>query len=115
MSIFDTENIYHIYPDNVFWLEKEFVDLKRSGVWINIYNEYLSWKISDTGTRWGYIRIYAEYNKYSKILKIIQNCTSNYYDEVDFEPIILHNPTQQEIKMVLSKEYLSSRLTYKHK
>ena len=111
-SIFDTENIY---PDDDFWLEEGFFNLKKRGVWINSYTKHLHWDLSDTGTRWGNVRIYVEYHKYSKMLTIIQHTSSFYYDEVDFEPIELHNPTQQEIEMVLSTGYLSSRLTYKHK
>ena len=113
MSIFDTENIY---PDDNFWIEEGFIDLRRSrGVWINTYKKHLHWEISDTGTRWGSVHIYVEYNKYSKVLEIIQHSHSLYYDEVDFEPIKLYKPTLQEIKMALSVEYLSSRLTYKYK
>ena len=112
MSIFDTENTY---PNDDFWLEKGFVDLKKRGVWINAYKKHLHWEISDTGTRWGGIYIYVEYNKYSKVLEIIQHSQSFYYNEVNFEPIKLHKPTQREIEMALSEEYLSSRLTYKYK
>lgn len=54
MSIFDTENTY---PNDDFWLEKGFVDLKKRGVWINAYKKHLHWEISDTGTRWGGIYI----------------------------------------------------------
>jgi len=111
-SIFDTENIY---PDDDFWLEMGFLNLKKRGMWIDSHSEHLHWDISDTGTCWGNIRIYVEYHKYSKMLIIIQHTASFYYDKVDFKTVKLHNPTQQEIKMVLSKEYLSSRLTYKHK
>ena len=112
MSLLDIEDKY---PDNNFWLEEGFVDLKSRGFWINSYTKHLHWKISDTGTHFGNVTIYVEYNKYSKVLVIIQHSHSFYYDEVYFEPIKLHKPTQQEIKMVLSKEYLSSRLTYKYK
>ena len=112
MSIFDTEDIY---PNDDFWLELGFVDLKRQGLWANVYNKHLHWDLSDTGTRWGNIKIYVEYRKYSKKLIIIQHSHSSYYDEVNFEPIKLHKPTQREIEMALSKEFLSSRLTYKHK
>ena len=113
-SIFDTENIY---PDDDFWLEMGFLNLKKRGMWIDSHNEQLHWVVSNTETCWtcqGTVRIYVEYHKYSKALIIIQHTSSFYYDEVDFKPIKLHNPTQQEIKMVLSKDYLSSRLTYKH-
>ena len=112
MSIFDTENIY---PDDNFWLENEFFDLKKTGIWMWSGNRHLHWNISDTGTCWGNVRIYVEYKKYSKTLRIFQGESSFYRDDVDFEPIILHKPTQQEIEMALSKEFLSSRLTYKHK
>lgn len=111
-SIFDTENIY---PDDDFWLEMRFLNLKKRGMWIDSHNEYLHWDTSDTNTCWGTVRIYVEYHKYSKMLIIIQHTSSFYYDKVHFKTVKLHNPTQQEIKMVLSKEYLSSRLTYKHK
>ena len=111
MGIFDTEDIY---PNDDFWLEEGFFNLKRRGTWINIYTKHLHWDV-DTCTRWGYIKICVEYNKYSKILKIVQRCASNYYEEVDFEPIILHKPTHQEIQMALTDNFLSSRLTYKHK
>lgn len=112
MSIFDTEEIY---PNDDFWLEEGFIDLKERELWITSDTKHLHWDLSGTGTRWGSVRIYAEYRKYSKVLIIIQHTSSFYYDEVDFEPIKLHKPTQQEIKMVLSEEYLSNRLTYKHK
>lgn len=114
MSILDTENI-NIYPNDDFWDELGFVNLKSRGLRINSYNKYLHWDLSGTGTRWGNITIYVEYREYGKVLYITQHTHSYYYDEVDFESIILHNPTQQEIKMVLGKEYLSSRLTYKYK
>ena len=112
-SIFDTEEIY---PNDDFWLEEGFNDIKKFGLWIGVYSKHLHWDVPSTGTRWGNVKIYVEYNKYSKVLKIEQHQASIYYDVVDFEPTIeLHKPTQQEIKMVLSEEYLSSRLTYKHK
>lgn len=112
MSIFDTEEIY---PNDDFWLEEGFFNLKKGGVWMNTYTKHLHWKISDTGSRWGNVKIYVEYHKYSKMLTIFQGVSSFYYDEVDFEPIEYHNPTQQEIEIALSEEFLSSRLTYKHK
>lgn len=49
------------------------------------------------------------------MLTIFQEESSFYYDEVDFEPIELHNPTQHEIELALTDDFLSSRLTYKHK
>ena len=113
ISIFDTENIENIYPNDDFWNELSFLNLKRRELWIASYAKHLHWDLSGAGTRWGNIRIYIEYRKYSKVLYITQHSSSFYYDEVDFEPIILHNPTQQEIKMAQSQEYLSSRLTYK--
>lgn len=112
MSVLDIEDKY---PDEDFWSEMGFIDLKKRGLWITSDTKHLHWDLSDTDTRFGTIRIYGEYNKYSKVLIIIQHTSSFYYDEVDFESIKLHKPTQQEIKMVLSEEYLSSRLTYKHK
>ena len=112
MSIFDTENIY---PNDDFWDELGFIKLKSREIWITSHNKYLRWDLSGTGTRWGYVRIYIEYREYSEVLNIIQHSSSFYYDEVDFEPIILHKPTQQEIRMALSEEYLNSRLTYKYK
>ena len=42
MSIFDTENIY---PNDDFWLEMGFFDVKRRGVWLNGYNKYLFKKV----------------------------------------------------------------------
>ena len=112
MSIFDTENIY---PDDNFWDELGFVNLKSRRLRITSDTKHLHWDFSDTGTRWGNITIYIEYREYNKVLYITQHTSSFYYDEVDFEPIKLHNPTLQEIKMALSVEYLSSRLTYKYK
>lgn len=112
MSLLDTENIY---PNDDFWDELGFLNLKSPGIWINSCTKHLHWKISDTGSRWGNVKIYVEYHKYSKMLTIFQGESSFSYDEVDFEPIKLHKPTQQEIEMALSEEYLSSRLTYKHK
>lgn len=111
-SIFDTENIY---PDDDFWLEEGFFNLKKRRVWMNSYTKHLHWKISDTGSRWGNIKIYVEYHKHSKMLTIFQGESSLYHDEVDFEPIELHNPTQHEIELALTDDFLSSRLTYKHK
>jgi len=111
-SIFDTEDIY---PNDDFWLELGFLNLKSREIWITSRVKYLHWDISDTSTRWGNVMIYVEYNEHSKVLIISQHSSSFYYDEVDFEPIILHKPTQQEIEIALSKESLSSRLTHKHK
>lgn len=102
MSILDTENIY---PNDDFWLEDGFVDIKSQGLWINTYKKHLSWSISDTETCWGNMWIYVEYNKYSKVLKIIQHSGSFYYGEVDFEPIILHKPSQHEIEMALTDDF----------
>lgn len=112
MSVLDIEDKY---PNEDFWLEEGFVDLKKRGVWINTYKKHLHWNISGTETRWRNVYIYVEYNKYSKVLVIIQHSCSFYCDEVDFEPIELHKPTQHEIELALTDDFLSSRLTYKHK
>lgn len=112
MSIFDTENIY---PNDDFWSELGFIKLEHREIWITSCAKYLRWDLSGTGTRWGNIRIYVEYREYSKALNIIQHSSSFYYDEVDFEPIILHKPTQREIELALTDDFLSSRLTYKNK
>lgn len=112
MSVLDTEDKY---PDEDFWLEMGFIDAKRRGVWLNGYNKYLHWNTTGTGTSWGNVRIYVEYEKFRKTLKIFQGSSSYYYDELDFEPIELDNPTRLEIEMALSSEFLSSRLTYKYK
>lgn len=113
MSIFDTENIY---PNDNFWLEQGFTNLRNPGLLVWYGPRHLHWNISGAGTRFGFVNIRVIYNKYNKDLKITIGNTSLFGDcddEVDFEPIELHNPTQQEIEMALSQEYLSSRLTYK--
>ena len=78
----------------------------------------MHWDLSSTATRWGNVNIRVIYNKYKKDLEIAKSHTGLFGDcdnEVEFEPIVLHKPTQQEVEMVLSNEFLSSRLTYKHK
>jgi hypothetical protein len=113
MGIFDTENIY---PNDDFWLENGFVNLRKPGIWIWCGPKLLHWNLSGAGTRWGNVNIRVIYNKYKKELEIAKSHTGlfgDYDNEVEFETIELHNPTQQEIKMALSQEYLSSRLTYK--
>lgn len=112
MSILDIEDKY---PDIDFWLKQGYIRLKHQRMWANLHTKHLHWNISSTETRWGTVRIYAEYNECSKILRIIQHRSSFYYGEVDFEPIIIIKPTQADVEMALSKEFLSSRLTYKHK
>ena len=114
-SIFDTENIY---PNDDFWLEEGFFNLRKRGLWIWSGARHLHWNISDTGTRWANVNIQVIYDKYKKDLKITKGNTGLFGDcdnEVEFEPITLHKPTQQEIEMALSSKFLSSRLTYKHK
>lgn len=111
MSLLDIEDKY-LSED--FWLEMGFIDAKRRGVWLNGYNKYLRWNLSNTETRWGNVRIYVEYEKFRKTLKIFQGTSSYYYDELDFEPIELDNPSRLEIELALTDEFLSSRLTYKY-
>ena len=48
MSIFDTENIY---PDDNFWDELGFVNLKSRRLRITSDTKHLHWDISDTCTR----------------------------------------------------------------
>ena len=115
MSIFDTDGKY---PDDNFWLENGFFDLHKPGIWIWSGPRHLHWDLSGTGTRWGNVNIQVIYNKYKKDLKITKGHTSLFGDcdnEVEFEPLILQNPTQQEIEMALTDKFLSSRLTYKYK
>lgn len=112
MSVFDIDNKY---PDDDFWIKEGFFDVRKPGIWIWSGPKYLHWNISDTGTSWGNVRICAEYEKFKKTLKIFQGSSSFYYDELDFDPVELHNPTQQEIEMALTVDFLSSRLTYKYK
>lgn len=114
-SIFDTENIY---PNNDFWLENGFVDLHKPGIWIWCGPRLLHWDLSGTGTRWGNVNIRVLYNKYKKELEIAKGHTGLFGDcdnEVEFEPLILHKPTQQEIELALTDDFLSSRLTHKNK
>ena len=114
MSILDIEDKY---PDNNFWLENGFFDLHKPGLWIWCGPKHLHWKISDTWSRFGNVNIRVIYNKYKKDLEITQGNTSlfgDHDDEVDFEPVILHKPTQHEIELALTNDFLSSRLTYKH-
>ena len=115
MSIFDTDNKY---PDDNFWLEEGFFDIRKAGIWIWSGPKHLHWKISDTWSRWGNVNIQVVYNKYKKDLKITKGHTGlfgDYDNEVEFEPLVLQNPTQQEIEMALTEKFLSSRLTSKHK
>lgn len=115
MSIFDTDNKY---PDDNFWREQRFTSLRNAGLWVWYGPRHLHWKISDTWSRWGNVNIRVIYNKYKKDLEIALGNTGLFGDhdnEVEFEPIILHNPTQQEIELALTDNFLSSRLTHKHK
>ena len=115
MSIFDTENIY---PNNDFWLENGFVDLRKPGIWIWCGPRHLYWNLSGTGTRWGNVNIRVMYHKYKKELEITKGHTGLFGDcdnEVEFEPLTLRKPTQQEIELALTDDFLSSRLTYKYK
>ena len=114
-SIFDTEEIY---PNDDFWLEKGFFDIKKSGLWIWSGIRHLHWDISDTGTRFGNVNIQVIYHKYKKDLEITKGHTGLFGDcdnEVEFKSLILHKPTQHEIELALTDDFLSSRLTYKHK
>ena len=115
MSLLDIEDKY---PDNNFWLERGFVDIHKPGIWIWCGPRLLHWDLSGTGTRWGNVSIRVLYNKYKKELEIAKGHTGlfgDYDNDVEFEPLILHKPTQQEIEMALTDNFLSSRLTYKHK
>lgn len=115
MGLLDIEDKY---PDDNFWLEEGFFDIRKPGIWIWAGPKHLHWDISDTGTRWGNVNILVKYNKYKKDLEITLGNTGlfgDYDNEVEFEPLVLQNPTQQEIEMALTEKFLSSRLTYKHK
>lgn len=115
MSIFDTDNKY---PDDNFWKERGFFDLRKPGIWIWGGPKHLHWDISETGTRWGNVNIQVIYAKYKKDFVITLGNTGLFGDhdnEVEFDPVELHNPTRQEIEMALTEKFLSSRLTYKHK
>lgn len=105
------------YPDDNFWRENRFVDLKKQGIWIYCGPKHLHWGVSDSTVRFGNVNIRVIYNKYKKELEIVKGYTGLFGDcdnEVEFEPIVLHKPTQQEIEMALTNDFLSSRLTYKH-
>lgn len=115
MSLLDIEDKY---PDDNFWREQGFTSLRNPGIWVWYGPRHLHWNISGTGTRFGFVNIRIIYDKYSKDLEITIGNTSLFGDcdnEVEFEPIILRKPTQTEVEMVLSDEFLSSRLTHKHK
>lgn len=115
MSLLDIEDKY---PDNNFWLENGFVDLHKPGIWIWCGPRYLHWKISDTWSRWGNVNIRVKYYKYKKELEIAKGHTGLFGDcdnEVEFEHLMLQNPTQHEIEMALTDDFLSSRLTHKNK
>lgn len=114
MSVLDIEDKY---PDCNFWLERGFVDLRRPGIWIWCGPRHLHWDISGTETRFGNVNIRVIYNKYKKEMEIAKGHTGlfgDYDNEVEFEPLVLYKPTQQEIEMALTDNFLSSRLTYKH-
>lgn len=115
MSIFDTDGKY---PDDNFWREKEFFDIRKPGIWIWNGPKYLHWNTTNTTTCWGNVNIRVTYHKYKKDLEITLGNTGlfgDHDDEVEFEPFILHRPTCQEIELALTNEFLSSRLTYKYK
>lgn len=115
MSLLDIEDKY---PDDNFWLEKGFVNLHKPGIWIWCGPRRLHWNLSGTGTRWGNVNIRVMYYKYKKELEIAKSHTGLFGDcdnEVEFEPLVLHKPTQQEIELALTDDFLSSRLTYKYK
>jgi hypothetical protein len=115
MSIFDTDNKY---PDDNFWRKNGFIYIGKPGIWIWCGPRLLHWDISDTGTRWGNVNIQVIYAKYKKDFVITLGNTSlfgDHNDEVEFETLVLQNPTQQEIEMALTEKFLSGRLTYKHK
>lgn len=115
MSLLDIEDKY---PDNNFWLEKGFVDLRKPGIWIWCGPRHLHWKVSDTWSRWGNVNIRVMYHKYKKELEIAKSHTGLFGDcdnDVEFEPLVLHKPTQHEIEMALTDDFLSSRLTHKNK
>lgn len=113
MSVFDIDNKY---PDDNFWIKEGFFDVRKPGIWIWSGPKYLHWNISDTGTCWGNVNIQVIYTKSNKDLTIALGNTGLFggTQEVEFETLVLQNPTQQEIEMSLSKDFLSSRLTYKH-
>lgn len=114
MSVFDIDNKY---PDDDFWIKEGFFDVRKPGIWIWSGPKHLHWNISDTGTCWGNVNIQVIYTKYKKDFTITLGNTGLFGDhdnELEFETLVLQNPTQQEIEMALSKEFLSSRLTYKH-
>lgn len=114
MSVFDVDNKY---PDENFWRENGFIYIGKPGIWLWNGPKHLHWNISDTGTCWGNVNIQVIYTKSNKDLTIALGNTGLFGDhdnEVEFETLVLHNPTQQEIEMSLSKDFLSSRLTYKH-
>ena len=115
MSLLDIEDKY---PDDNFWCEQGFTNLRNPGLWVWYGPRRLHWNISGSGTRFGFVNIRAIYNKYKKDLEITIGNTSLFGDcdgEVEFEPFALHKPTQYEIEIALGEEFLSSRLTYKHK
>lgn len=115
MSILDIEDKY---PDDNFWFENGFFDLRNPGIWMSCDPRHLHWNLSGTGTRWGNVNIRVIYRKYKKELEITKGNTGLLGDcdnEVEFEPLVLHNPTQHEIEMALTDDFLSSRLTYKYK
>lgn len=111
-------NIEDKYPDDNFWREQSFTSLRNPGIWVWYGPRHLHWDLSGTGTRWGNVNIRVIYDKYKKDLKITKGNTALFGDcdnEVEFEPIVLHKPTQREIEMALTNDFLSSRLTYKYK
>lgn len=115
MSLLDLEDKY---PDNNFWLERGFIDIHGPGIWIWCGPRHLHWKMSDTWSRFGFVNIRVIYNKYNKDLEIAKGHTGLFGDcdnEVEFETLVLHKPTQQEIEMTLTDDFLSSRLTHKNK
>ena len=115
MSLLDIEDKY---PDDNFWLENGFFDLHKPGIWMWCGPRHLHWNLSGTGTRWGNVNIRVMYHKYKKEFEITKGHTGLFGDcdnEVEFEPLILYRPTQQEIEMALTDDFLSSRLTYKNK
>lgn len=111
MSLLDIEDKY---PDEA-WLKKRFVYVAMYRSWQQSFGKWLSWEVPNNSKvvhRNLYFKIV--YKEDSKTLTI--NC-----DDfarwikccVKFDEVVLHNPTQREIEMAMTDEFLSSRIIYK--
>lgn len=111
MSLLDIEDKY---PDDS-WLKKRFIYVGIYRAWLLTTVKYLSWVApNNSNTVHRNLTFKIAYKEDGKILTI--KCDDFIHwpkSYVKFDEVVLHNPTQQEIEMAMTDEFLSSRITYK--